>query len=276
MKKLIFAGTIILIADAFVFGFVFSNPIDLNPEVYFLNVGQGDSEFVKIGNVGFLIDAGRDNQISANLEKIIPFFNKKIDVVFISHAERDHAGGIFDLINNYDIRSFIFNGENIEIWPEIKSILDEKNIPYFSFKSGDLVKFGDNKILAIWPTEEFLSQKHDDNDSSLVLRFEGNDFSSLFTGDISSKAENLISGLGINSDILKVSHHGSKYSSSERFLNAVSPKISVIEVGKNSYGHPTREAMDRIISAGSKIFRTDLNGVIKIDFEGEKLMVYNL
>ena len=97
----------------------------------------------------------------------------------------------------------------------------------------------------------------------------------LFTGDIGEKNEKyLADNFDIKADILKVGHHGSKYSSSDYFLKAVSPKISAIEVGKNSYGHPTKEVLDRLALVGSRIFRTDQNSIVKLSVKGNEINIF--
>ncbi len=97
-----------------------------------------------------------------------------------------------------------------------------------------------------------------------------------FTADISSKTEKILSNFDLNKiDILKIAHHGSKYSSSKEFLDAIKPKVAVVEVGKNSYGHPAEEILDRFKNIGSKVFRTDLDGMIKIDYLNDKIRIFS-
>lgn len=113
----------------------------------------------------------------------------------------------------------------------------------------------------------------DTNLSAIVLKLNYGQFSALFTSDIDSNVENQIISVPSNPsniDVLKVAHHGSKYSSSSKFLEAIKPALSIIEVGKNSYGHPTKEALDRLAQIGSKILRTDQDGDIVVTTDGQK------
>ena len=144
-----------------------------------------------------------------------------------------------------------------------------------SVSAGDKIKYSDSVFDVLWPNKNL---NKDINDNSLVLKYSDSRMSAVFTGDISSKAEKEIIKLGdkLKSDVLKVAHHGSKTSSSDVFLEAVSPRVAVIEVGKNSYGHPTNEVLNRIKEIGAKIFRTDLDGLIKIISENNSLKLFKL
>jgi len=113
----------------------------------------------------------------------------------------------------------------------------------------------------------------DENNNSIVFRLVYKNFTMLFTGDIQEEAEVALAGKHINSVVLKVPHHGSSTSSSKGFIEEVSPKISLISVGQNTYGHPSYEAMENIEEVGSKIYRTDNNGAIKIISDGLKLKI---
>jgi competence protein ComEC len=253
--------------------FVAFKPFETDAEAYFLDVGQGDSELVKADGANFLIDSGKDQSVIENLEKIIPFYKKRIDIAFVSHGQTDHAGGMFYLLKNFDVGTVIYNGDNTPLWQNLRRLLEEKEIPYVILKAGDSVSYKENRFQVLWPRS--LSEKIGFNDNSMVIKYVNGIFSSLFTADISSKVETelLREGADIKSDILKIPHHGSKYSSSQKFLEAVSSGAAVIEVGKNSYGHPTKEVLARIAEEGTKILRTDLDGIVKFDFFGGKIRI---
>jgi competence protein ComEC len=245
----------------------------LEDGVYFLDVGQADSEVVVAQNAVFLIDAGRDARIIKNLEKIIPQSRKRIDVAIISHGQIDHVGGMFFVVDNYDVGYVLYNGEDNQLWRNLKQLLEAKNIPYLRVLAKDRIIFGKNLFDILWPESFDFSNS---NDNSMVVKYKNENYSVLFSADISSKVESKLLLKDIFSDILKVPHHGSKYSSSKKFIEKVNPKISIIEVGKNSYGHPTNEAIKNLYSIGSKIFRTDKDGLIKIKFTDGKLAVFSI
>jgi competence protein ComEC len=275
-KKLSLLIAVLAALNLAAWSFIELGPEPAGAEIYFLNVGQGDGELIKFGRANFLIDSGKDRSVVGNLEKLIPFYKKRIDVAFVSHGQTDHAGGMFYLLENFEVGAVIYNGDSTPLWQNLKMVLEEKKIPWVILKAGDAVSYKENRFQVLWP--ESLSEKIGFNDNSMVIKYENGDFSSLFTADISSKveAELLNEEADIKSDILKVPHHGSKYSSSQKFLETVNPGAAVIEVGKNSYGHPTKEVLARIAEAGAKILRTDLDGIVKFDFFGGKIRISRL
>lgn len=249
-------------------------------ELYFLSVGQGDGSLALLpGNGGgcakFLIDGGPTNGgLDINLEKILGL-DKYIDIVFVSHPQLDHFGGLIEILKTYRVGAVLYNGEDSDDknWAEFNRIISEKNIAKIALAKGDSVVYADSTV-KVFNSANLLANT---NDSGLVLGLETDGFKALFTADIDAMTERSIAqSENIKSDILKVSHHGSKYSSDLSFLEKVVPKISVVEVGKNSYGHPAKEALERLSSVGSKIFNTYEQGIIKIAKEAGSLKVYNL
>ncbi len=275
-KKYISAVLFLMIANIFSWGIILSSSFNDDAEIYFLDVGQGDSELIKTGGASFLIDTGSNFKILDNLEKLLPFYKKRIDVVFISHGQLDHAGGMFQIIKNFDIGLVIYNGIETELWKNLRASLLENKIPYVVLSAGDKVYYKQDNFKIIWPQKIDSNSKVPINDDSMVIKFEGRNLSSLFTADISSKTEQKILDKSVSADILKVPHHGSKYSSLADFIGAVNPKIAVVEVGKNSYGHPTKDALSRISALGAQIFRTDINGIIKIFRQNNLIKVSGL
>lgn len=249
-------------------------------ELYFLSVGQGDSSLLLLPGRGgehvkFLIDGGPINGgLNYNLEKILGA-DKYIDAIFVSHPEIDHFGGLIEILENYRIGAVLYNGEdgNDKNWAEFNKILLDRKIAKIALMKGDNVVYTVSTIKVL----NSANLAANTNDSGLVLGLETDSLRALFTADIDASTEKALArSEDIRSDILKVSHHGSKYSSDLSFLEKVEPKISVVEVGKNSYGHPTKEALERLSSVGSEIFNTYKQGIIKIVKEGGELKVFNL
>lgn len=248
-----------------------------NAELYFLDIGQGDAELIILpGNVKVLIDGGPDKSALYNLEKILSPFDRYIDLVILSHPQLDHFGGLIDVLRRYKVGAFISNGRthSIAAYKDLERAVLNSQALNVNLMEGDGVTYKESKLDIISPQADFLKSK-ELNDSTLVVLFESDGARALFTGDIGLNVEKyLIDNFDITSDILKVGHHGSKYSSSEDFLNKVNPKISVIEVGKNNYGHPTKEALERLGLIGSKIFRTDFDGLIKLTISGKNINIF--
>jgi competence protein ComEC len=241
---------------------------------YFLDVGQGDAQLVRHGGAAFLIDAGKGEAILDGLAGTLPPLSRRIDVLFISHGQEDHIGGIFALLDRYSIGAVAYNGEMTPLMSQLGRALKERGIPLIALARGDSVTLGDARFLVEWPPAQAKDGAGDSstNERSMVVKFAKGNFAALFTGDIDEAAERLLAATGgIAADVLKVAHHGSRFSSSQAFLDAVRPSIAVIEVGKNSYGHPTQDALDRLAREGARIFRTDRDGTVRIMFGGGML-----
>ncbi|MBU4348230.1 MBL fold metallo-hydrolase [Patescibacteria group bacterium] len=252
------------------------------PEFYFLKIGQGDSSLVllpgKSGNyVKFLIDGGPiGGNLQLNLEKILGA-NRYIDLVIVSHPHIDHFGGLIKILKNYKVGAVLYNGEDIdsENWKEFDRIILEKNIPKIILYKKDKIIYSESYLNIVNSTSSIYGNI---DDSSLVFLLESEGVRTLFTGDIGFSAEKALvnSSEDITADILKVPHHGSKFSSSLEFLKKVKPKISVIEVGKNNYGHPANETLKRLADVGSQILLTREDGIIKIINNNNELKIYTI
>jgi competence protein ComEC len=252
----------------------------LNSDIgfYFLPVGQGDAELIITENGSrILVDGGPFNTSLVNsLDKIIPFFDKYIDIVILTHPQLDHFGGMFYLFDNYKVGVFIDNGErsNTESYLRFEKLLREKQIKRLSLKGGDNILDGGDMIKFLYPFD-FLRKK-DLNDTALVFISFVRGSSAIFTSDISTDIENKILEQLFPVDILKVAHHGSKNSYNEKFFQKLSPIFSVIEVGKNYYGHPSSKVIDFLKSINSIVFRTDRDGLLRIYKENNNLIVKKL
>ena len=247
----------------------------LNPvsSLTMLDVGQGDSFLIKLkhnqGNI--LIDTGglasytdkAPYDIARNIT--IPYLQAEgvdhLDYLIITHGDFDHIGMATNLINNFKVENVIFNiGQYNDLEQNLIRILKQKNIPYYqSIKKINL----ENSVL------KFLNHKEYDNenDNSNIIYIVINNTKLLFMGDASAEVEEeLLKKYNLKDiDILKVGHHGSKTSSSKKFINHINPKYSIISVGENnSYGHPNKETLENI--KNSLIYRTDLDGCVKFTF----------
>ena len=280
IKNLIFIIILFLIVFDFLIWaeIAFGGP-NGNTELYFLNVGQGDGELVIWqNNIKTLIDAGPTNKAAAEFSYLFSPFNRYIDLVILTHPELDHFGGLIDIMKRYQIGAFIFNGATKDSngFNDLEKIIQENKIKTIILSEGDKIKYLENYFDVLSPSNN--SSSGTTNEDGLVLKLDSQNLKALFTADIGEKTEkDLIRKYGdyLRADILKVAHHGSKFSSSENFLAMVSPKISIFEVGKNSYGHPNDGVIERLKNLGSKIFRTDENGTIKISVDSGKIDIYS-
>ena len=243
-----------------------------SPALYvsYINVGQGDSIFIKIGDCDILIDAGT----SSNGSNVVNYMKNQgvddIELMVNTHPDSDHYGGLTTVMNNFKVEQAWVSPYSKTANTTLKNNLSNRGISYKTPSVGTTFTYDNMKLKVLYNG----SGASDSNDSSLVLKLEYGNYSFLFTGDISSTIENKLvsSGVDLKCDVLKVAHHGSKYSSASNFLNATGADYGVICVGAgNSYGHPTSDALNRLSGAGISVYRTDLDGNVVFSTDGSTL-----
>lgn len=283
----------LLLIVILVVNILISNNINIfksNLKIYFIDVGQGDSTLIQTPyKKKILIDGGGNEfgtfDVGENI--LLPYLLDRrinhIDYIIISHFDSDHVKGLFEILKNIKVDNVIISkqGKISSNFIEFSNIVKTKNIKVKIVKKGDFIKIDNSSYIEIlFPEEEFISENILNN-NSIVLRFISNKLSMLFTGDIEQIAEKRLCDIYSNtsklkSDILKVSHHGSKTSSTEEFLRLVNPKVALIGVGKdNNFGHPNTVVLDRIRKYTNKIYRTDNNGEIEIEEYTNKINIDN-
>ena len=240
---------------------------DQKPEVVFLNVGQGDSILVILpGDIQILIDGGPSDKISAKLSGYMPFYDKDIDLVILTHPHNDHLNGLISVFKDYNVKNFIWSGANYEskLYSNFIESLKKEGSNVYLAKAGDVVSYGVQPILKILnPPEIFFGKSLKDiHDSDVVSELDLGNKKFLLMGDSNEIVESKLvsSNLVGDIDILKVGHHGSKTATTPGLLKIARPEEAVISVGNNSYGHPTPIVLDALASIGARIFRTDKVG----------------
>ncbi|OIP24978.1 hypothetical protein AUK11_01670 [bacterium CG2_30_37_16] len=256
-KKKIYTIIILLLANLFLSSYIF---FDKNGEIAFLNVGQGDSELIrtKEGQI-VLIDGGPTAQVLEELGKELPYWDKTIDLVILSHPHADHLVGLNYVAKKYKIKKVI-EGSKASDTPEYKTwqnIKKQKNIPTVRLSKGSRIILSKNESMdVLWPEKNY--DDKDLNNDSLVINFTAEGKKYLFTGDAGSKVLEKI-GEKLKADYLKVPHHGSKTALTQKALSDINPKKAIIEVGENSYGHPAQSILGLLKKNRIPYFLT-LNG----------------
>ncbi|MFA6193317.1 MAG: ComEC/Rec2 family competence protein [Parcubacteria group bacterium] len=265
-KFFYFAIAILLIFFAY---FSYQIIVEAKPlQIVFLDVGQGDSILIQKRTKQILIDGGPNGKTElAELGKYLPYFDREIEVVIATHPDRDHIGGLVDVAKNYKIGKVLTTGaeKDTVVFKEWKDIREYDRIETLEAILGDEVEMDGAKLKIVSPNSAVDPATGDANNKSVVARLDWGNNSFLFTGDIESPAEReiLASGENVDVDFLKIAHHGSKYSSSDEFLDATSPGAAIISVAaKNSYGHPTEAVLNSLKSRNIEILRTDEKGDI--------------
>lgn len=263
---IIVAGFIIVLILG---GIIFYQKNNHDLRVIFLDVGQGDAILIEQGSNQMLIDGGRNGKtLLEKLGKYIPFWDRQIEIMVATHPDQDHIGGLIDTLENYKVNAIIKTEAESEsrTFKALDELIREENADNIEAEKGVKIKFpagAEGEI--IYPFSSEAAALGESNAGSVVLKLTFGENNFLFTGDLPSEKELILirDSLALNSRVIKVAHHGSKYSTSEEFLEAVKPEDAIISVGKNNqYGHPALEVIERILKHGIKIFRTDEMGDI--------------
>jgi competence protein ComEC len=279
LKSVFLKGIVfIFILIALFLGVYLFQSNDNNLHVYFLNVGQGDSIYVRVGSdYDILVDGGPDNSVLSELGDVMPVWDREINLVILTHPHADHVVGLIDVLKRYKVDEIISNDSPAATseYMEWLKLIKEKNIHLELAESGDIKSINEKTTLKfLWPKESYLNKSvNDQNETSVVAKLQYNLFSVLLTGDVNEDIEKKIMSEkeNLESNILKIPHHGSATGINQNFLNLSNPDIAVVSVGaKNKFGHPAKPTLDKLEKSTIKILRTDINGRIEIVSDGMK------
>lgn len=238
-------------------------------QIHYIDVGQGDSILLDMGEYEVLIDGGRWSDC---VNYIVSFIDGPLETIIATHPDADHIGGLDKVLDKFDVEHIWLNGDTstsstYEAFMDAVNQEETYGAQVHVAKRGDVINVGGLVFEVLNPE---LPLSSDTNENSIVLKLSYGQVDFLFTGDAGSAAEaSMISaGLITDIDVLKVSHHGSKYCTIDDFLNAVQPEVAIISVGENPYGHPAPETIGRLEGIGAEIYRTDMNGTIIVATDG--------
>ena len=278
-KKILIIVILLVIIFNFIFPIFTSKRSNL--EINFIDVGQGDSTLIRVNNKSILVDGGGSSYgetFDVGEKTLFPYILdrgiNKLDYVIISHFDSDHCQGLNFVMENMKVENAIISnlGQESKEYDTFINLAKNQGTNLIFVKMGDVIKIGDATINILFPESNLITDNKKNN-NAIVFKFIWKDFSILFTGDIEEKAESRILNIFSNNlsilqaTILKVAHHGSKTSTTKKFIEAVKPKIALIGVGEdNNFGHPNSGVIDRLESIDCKIYRTDKCGEITIKY----------
>jgi len=245
-------------------------------EVTFLDVGQGDAIFIESPEgTQVLIDGGRGTKVLRELSKVMPFWDRSIDVVVATHPDADHIGGLPYVLERFKVAQVLQTSveSDTAVFHVLENDIDKEKARVISPRRGTRLILDGSAVLTILSRD--VSKVSKTNDASIVIRLDYGETSFLFTADATKDVERELLQFhkALDVDVLKVGHHGSNSSSSSEFLSATSPNFAVISVGAhNSYGHPTKQVLDRLSASGAKVFRTDTDGTLHFISDGEVIL----
>lgn len=256
---------------------------DDNLHVSFLDVGQGDAIFIQQGNQQILVDGGPSPQlVSLKLGSKMPFWDRTIDLVVLTHPDYDHLAGLVEVLRRFKVKQVLHPAldDSSPIYDEWLKLIEEKNIKSTIARAGQQIDLNRGAVLRVLHPQSpyFTGTESEMDNSSVVLHLGMGRVSFLLTADIRQEAElELIANrAGLSSTVLKAAHHGSRTSTTPEFLTVVDPQLAVISVGANNkFGHPSDEVLKKLtqkVGTGN-IYRTDQHGSIEFITDGEKLWV---
>lgn len=244
--------------------------------IYFLDVGQGDAILIRTpDHHNILVDGGPNDSLIQTLGNILPVWDREIDLLVLTHPQADHVTGLFSVLERFKINEILatfvdYDTQTNQEW--LNRVLNgEYKVNYAS--ASDDYYFGEVFWDTLWPIDSGFID--DINEGSIVAQVIYGDYSVLLTGDMGFTTESRLLEIysNIDSTVLKVGHHGSRYASSEEFLSAIKPEVAVISVGQNGYGHPSDDTLNRLGDVGADVYRTDIHGNIEIVFSKESYTV---
>lgn len=278
-KKYIFWQRIIPFFLLLIIISFFISPSSDNLEISFLAVGQGDGIFIQFpGGQNMLIDTGPPGSDGRNIEySIIAYLNhlgiSSLDYLMISHFDADHAGGLAHLLQRKKVKNIMIPPfyKKTSLHNKLAEALSKNNSKLHFLTAGISFKIADCSFEILNPEADVINQDRNENSIVFLLKHRKRKF--LFTGDLSKEGEaRIVNDYNLAKvDVLKAGHHGSKTSSGEILLDAVKPELAVISVGRNNFGHPSEEVINRFKDKSIKYLRTDQSGMIKVISDGENI-----
>ena len=280
-KKVYVTSIMLLLVAIFLWNQVLAQPENENLIVNFYNVGQGDAIHIRgSNNQDILIDGGPDSKIIEKLDQNIPFQDNTIELMILTHAHADHITGLVHVLNKYRVEQILYTDADYdsEVFSEWKRIIKEKSIEEKIAQYGQIIKFNKANLYILFPDISYNGKQVKNlNNTSIASKLVYGNSSFLFTGDAEKEEETILvnkfeGSSVLDSDLLKIGHHGSNTATTKEFLAQVSPMYAVISAGKNNkFKHPHLETLSKISDLDIKLFRTDEDDDVKCVLDGENI-----
>lgn len=237
----------------------------------FLDIGQGDAILITTPSLEtILIDGGPDTTVLEELGEVMPFLHRRLDLVVLTHPHADHVTGLIQVLRRYEVGAVLLSGVNYDssLYTAFLDEVARQHIPFTIAEASDDWRFGEVTLDVLYPFEPLTGTSLENaNNASVVIMVEYGDHRLLLSGDAEQAVETelLASKVDVDADIFKAGHHGSRTSSTEPFLDAVTPEIAIIQCGtENEYGHPHVETLTHLQERGIEFYRNDLHGRIRV------------
>lgn len=263
--------------------------------IIFCDVGQGDAVYIRLPDGrDILVDGGPNDRVLECLGKHMPFWDRSLDIIMLTHPQKDHMQGLLSVIDRYNIGMMVRSdiSGSTEGYGQFVSRIKNRAIKEKLVTRGEVIRAGQVRLTMVWPTKEQVARmkpsvsiagssvlgSHDGdlNDGSLVFWLRYGAFDAVFSGDADTQVESQLRDSSLADSIvelLKVPHHGSKSGITKERINKLKPSLSIISVGKNTYGHPAAETLTLLADATSRVLRTDQKGDIEIVTDGKDWVV---
>ena len=242
-----------------------------NLTVSYLNVSQGDSIFISNGNQNMLIDCGPNGMGTRISDYLKNHQVTQIDYLIVTHSHADHIGGCEEILKNFNVQKVIMNGKpsDTQSYKDVMKLIKNENLITATNC------FNANLGASEWQVIHSNINSDNENQNSIVLSMKYGKTGFLFMADCDSGCEQSLLKQELNTDFLKIPHHGSEYGTTDEFLEKTTPRGAFIEVGKNSYGHPSPVCLTRLQNKRIQILRTDINGTTTLKTDGENYWIYS-
>ena len=253
-------------------------PVTGQLEVSYLDVGQGDAIYIKVNDYDILIDAGPRSDVEKLMSQLEEKNIDDFEIVIATHPHEDHIGGMTDVLKKYNVENFYMPkvSNTTKTFEYMINAISDKGLKIKTIKDGTTIDLGSGARIDVYSP---IDDTYDDfNDYSPIMKLTYGDTKLMFTGDAEELVEKQVlekyPSFELKSDVLKFGHHGSTTSSSEAFLNAISPKYGVISCGvDNKYGHPHKETLEKIKAHNIEAYRTDTQGQIQLTSDGKNIII---